>query len=622
MRLPEPRVATFVLLLPVLAIVGGCSNTDPIPVCDDCEKWDRISPVLGRHPSPHPLDPAFVLFSTVQKADSTASDAARQDDEDIWLTWIEDLDDEDANAVVGRSLFAITDDDFGTSGANTTPRWSPSGTQLAWVHSPAPGGHQIWTMGIQVPASRGEAPVLGPAALLVEDARDPAWLTENLLLFSRENKLYRIDLFTGNGTEEQISFDPPTYSSTDKYIDRHPYVASDGGAVFGTRARFPVGDIYVEAFEVLPDGERIETDAFLSFQSPAASNPTFPVLEGGDALRTPVVMRSLPIDSDGPFLIGVSLAQTVTEDSLRESYCDTTIVVPTPLQPDTADTVSVDFDIVRGTLSLVTESTNATVFWTRADGRVSINDFGGTRPIDRCQRRNFDCLLPWAIDSDDNILVGVPETYTVTATFQGNQEIHDVTLTPGDTTVVVLFDRPDFSCDAPEPRAPDRASVTAPEPRRVEGPGAGSLLRAEGDRSNLWRVFFDANGEARFQELVGSQGLIQSPAVTRNYAGDVRYVAWVSDESGDWQLYVQRLVNWGLRGDPHPVRLPGTLDNLACDRNVFHPYWIDESTPGALRLVVTMTECPDNEFPDVGFDQDPWPIGELRIWTVRIDDYQ
>ena len=65
-------------------------------------------------------------ISTVEKPDPAADDANRQDDEDIWLTWIQDTENGDANAVVDTSLFAITDDGFSTSGNNTSPRWSPA----------------------------------------------------------------------------------------------------------------------------------------------------------------------------------------------------------------------------------------------------------------------------------------------------------------------------------------------------------------------------------------------------------------------------------------------------------------------------------------------------------------
>jgi len=621
MRLLEPRFAPFALMVPVLAALGGCSSTnDPVPACDECEKWFRISPVLGRYPSPHPFDRDFVLFSTVEKPDPTAPDAARQNDEDLWLTWIEDRRNEAANGVVGRSLFAITGDEMGTTGANTGPQWSPSGMQVAWVHAPSVGGTQIWIRSIQVPATRGEAPVLGAPVMVVDRAKDPAWLTEDRLLFTRDSKLYRIDVGGGTGSEEQLSFDPPVFTSTEKYIDRHPNASSDGAVVFGTRERLPVGDIYVQAFEVIPGGPTVPTDAFISFQSPSAGQPTFPVIELGVPLQTPHLLKSLPITGGSAFRIGASLSSAVVEDSLRENYCDTTIVVETLLQPDEVDTVSISFEIVRGSLRFVTEATNATIFWTREDGRASINDYAGSRVIQQCIPRSYPCLLPWAVAPDGTILVGVQEDYIVTATAgtPPRQETQTVTLSPGQTTLVTLFEDPNFACRETEP----------PRPRAVarQGggePGAtGSLLRAPGDASNVWRLSFDANDQPRFQELLASDGLIQSPAITREYPGSVRYAAWVSDETGDWQLYVQRLVGWVAEGSPWLVRVPGTFDNLACTRNVFHPQWIDGSSPGALELVVTMTECPDNEFPDIGFDQDPWPIGELRVWTVVLTDYQ
>jgi hypothetical protein len=48
---------------------------------------------------------------------------------------------------------------------------------------------------------------------------------------------------------------------------------------------------------------------------------------------------------------------------------------------------------------------------------------------------------------------------------------------------------------------------------------------------------------------------------------------------------------------------------------VFHPRWIPGSSPPA--LLVTMTDCPDNGFEELGFDEDPWSIGEIRLWRVE-----
>jgi hypothetical protein len=42
------------------------------------------------------------------------------------------------------------------------------------------------------------------------------------------------------------------------------------------------------------------------------------------------------------------------------------------------------------------------------------------------------------------------------------------------------------------------------------------------------------------------------------------------------------------------------------------------ASEGNLRLVVAMTDCPDNGFEDLGIDDDPWSLGELRIWEVII----
>jgi hypothetical protein len=31
-----------------------------------------------------------------------------------------------------------------------------------------------------------------------------------------------------------------------------------------------------------------------------------------------------------------------------------------------------------------------------------------------------------------------------------------------------------------------------------------------------------------------------------------------------------------------------------------------------------MSDCPDNGFEDLGFDDDPWAIGEVRVWQVDV----
>jgi hypothetical protein len=147
-----------------------------------------------------------------------------------------------------------------------------------------------------------------------------------------------------------------------------------------------------------------------------------------------------------------------------------------------------------------------------------------------------------------------------------------------------------------------------------------SAFRAEGDLTTVWRLDIDPTGlrSPSFTEIFGSAAQIQSPALTRDLGGGVRYVAYVSDERGEWGLYVQRIVNWQADGAPVRIETPGSSDNLACSRNVFHPRWILPESSGALRLVVAMSDCPDNGFEELGFDDDPWAIGEIRLWEVEL----
>jgi hypothetical protein len=148
-----------------------------------------------------------------------------------------------------------------------------------------------------------------------------------------------------------------------------------------------------------------------------------------------------------------------------------------------------------------------------------------------------------------------------------------------------------------------------------DGAAAASAFRAPGDLSTVWRLDLSDPQRASFQELFGSPGLIQNPALSADFGSGRRYVAFVSNVDGDWELFVQRLSNWQADGPPIRIEPPGTSDNLACRRKVFHPRWIPGSSPPA--LLVTMTDCPDNGFEELGFDEDPWSIGEIRLWRVE-----
>jgi len=140
----------------------------------------------------------------------------------------------------------------------------------------------------------------------------------------------------------------------------------------------------------------------------------------------------------------------------------------------------------------------------------------------------------------------------------------------------------------------------------------------EGDFS-IWRADLSNPARPTFTPIVGSDASLQTPILTQDFGGGVRYLAYASNPEGNWGIYVQKLnASFQPDGDPIRVETPGTSDNFICDRNVFHPSWVVGSQPGSLRLLVTMTDCPDNGFEDFGFDDDPWNQGELNVWEVAV----
>jgi hypothetical protein len=162
----------------------------------------------------------------------------------------------------------------------------------------------------------------------------------------------------------------------------------------------------------------------------------------------------------------------------------------------------------------------------------------------------------------------------------------------------------------------------------ARGASLASLLRAEDDDAlgAVWRLAIE-DGSADFARILGSASLIQNPAISVQTAGGFRYLAYVSNESGTWDLFVQRIAvsgsgaseQWAPDGEAVRVATPGSADNLDCGRSVFHPRFIAGSASGSVQLIVAMSDCPDNGFEDIGFDDDPWAIGEIRLWRVGVD---
>ncbi|HMB69366.1 MAG TPA: hypothetical protein VKU85_08635, partial [bacterium] len=208
--------------------------------------------------------------------------------------------------------------------------------------------------------------------------------------------------------------------------------------------------------------------------------------------------------------------------------------------------------------------------------------------------------------------------------------ITGVTVTPPNTTSLGTI----TLSTTPEP-APARSVEIPPLPEEPEpqhivigregidsadSPGTASPFRAEGDAATVWRLSEDAQGRSRLElnELFGSEFLIQHPAVTADLGNGLRYVAYAGNDTGEWQLYVQRLQDWVPDGAPVEVLTPGSSDNLSCTRTVFHPRWLPGGTAGDLSLLVSLGDCPNNGFEGLGIDDNPWAVGEIRIWRVEL----
>jgi hypothetical protein len=147
----------------------------------------------------------------------------------------------------------------------------------------------------------------------------------------------------------------------------------------------------------------------------------------------------------------------------------------------------------------------------------------------------------------------------------------------------------------------------------------GEGLRQETGEFSIWRLDVTNPARPALAPIVISDASLQSPILTAPLAGGVRYLAYASDESGSWGIYIQKLTSsFAPDGAPQLVVAPGTSQNFDCTRNLFHPAWVPGSTPGDLKLLVTMTDCPDNAFEDFGIDDDPWSQGELNVWQVSV----
>jgi hypothetical protein len=599
-----------------LLVAMSCSDDSKVPTCDNCEAWTQIVDDLGRYPASHPSDPDFVVYSTIRKgvqADSTA-----ESDEDLWLLWRGSSD---------RSQWVrwqLTGPELGEGGDNFHARWSPSGTQVAFVHTDQAGTYEIWRLGVILPPGDPPSPSFDPRAGLperiVSSGRDPSWQSENRILFSRANNLYHIDI-TGarDGVNEtQITFDPPPFSGADEFIDRQPFATSDGVIVFSTEDRVPVGNLLIGAFEILPGAppETTATTALLSLQTPGDPTPAYPVLSGPDTLFTTgddadpyITLRAIPAGAE-PYIVGVR------RDSARfpgeESYCDSLIVGSVEVRPGESVSIDLYFELARGTLIVTTGEIATSMFWRRDDGLETETANIGLP----CQNEIYECLLSHQVDVNGNPIPGTLEPFHVLGTSSAGLDSITVFVPPGETTFVKLF-CPDDVCGCLPPVS--RSALSAPgRTRRGGSSRAWSGLRA-GDPSGIWRVDLSDPNLPKFTPIVTSQASLQTPLLSDVFAGGVRYLAYASNESGQWALYVQKLDAALVPiGERVQVETPGTSDNFICTRNIFHPAFVTGSSPGNLRILVTMTDCPDNGFEGSGIDDDPWSQGELNVWEVVV----
>jgi hypothetical protein len=371
-----------------------------VPVCEGCEYWTQITTDLGRHADPHPLNSDFVAYSTIRK-EPGSDDENRDRDEDIWLLWRGSANP--AEWVRWQITAASMGD-----GDNFQPRWSPSGDRIAFVHGSASGDFEIWRVAVDVPATPDPtATPAGAIELVVTDGRDPAWLSDSEVLFVRDDNLYLVGGVTKSGRADdpvRLSYDPPTFAVAEEFIDRQPARSTDGAVVFGTIGRVDVADVLLRAFED-DGGGPVKTDAWIYIEMPG-TDPFYPLFEMGDTLRTPgpgssedyLRLRSLPVNDGGVYTVGVRRDSRFLDPDV-ESYCDTTLTETIELQGGDVDSLDFTFRVVRGHLSIRSDSSLTAVTWEREDGLASHLDYSFTPFIqDPTDVLFYECVLAHAFD--------------------------------------------------------------------------------------------------------------------------------------------------------------------------------------------------------------------------------
>jgi hypothetical protein len=340
-----------------------------------------------------------------------------------------------------------------------------------------------------------------------------------------------------------------------------------------------------------------------------------------------VRLRSIPVDEGGDYVVGVRRDSRFLGDSV-EAYCDTTLTTAVRLDPGDADSVSFYFRVVRGDMIVTSDSSNVNFDWRRLDDRVTADDYTIQKTLPNIGDQKFyGCILAHAFDEFGQVDLDSLETIEVVGHrgvgVNASTDTVRVTLTPGDTTTVVLFETMKGAQENPHEWFRGRASfadAAAPwrDGRGQRGASLSSLFRQEGDVSAIWRLELVGAANASLAQVVGSAANIQTPVVSPEFTGGVRYLAYTSDENGGWDLFVQRLENWVPVGEAVRVDPAGSTQNYDCTRKIYHPSWVAGSSVNDLRLLVAMSECPDNTFSGLGSDEDPWDLGEFNVWEVAL----
>jgi hypothetical protein len=613
------------------AMIAGCSDDSVDPSCQNCDSWTQLVDDLGRQGSSHPINASFVVYGTIHKTPG-APDESRESDEDLWLLW---RGSPDPSQWV---RWQLTGDELG-EGDNFHARWSPSGNKIAFVHSDAAGKFQIWSLDITLPPGQPPSAAFDPSGtpvLLLANGRDPSWLGETAILFSRDDKIYLSDVGRGAPSEIQVTFDPPTFISSTSYSDRNPNVSSDGVAIFSTTGREETADVLIAAYEVHPGSppETTATTAFIGLQAPDVPRIVYPLTERGDTLVTSaneddpyVVLHSLPsTDATQVYLFGAQRDSQLLPAG-ENSYCDTLLIQAVNLSAGEIDTVRFYFKPARGSLLIASGRPFTTVRWERVDDR----EISSEELLEgNCTWTTYDCVMSYKVSPQGQILEGVLEPlYVIGRTNTGDVDTVVTQVAPAETSVVKLFcDADTCGCIPPATPAGFAGNWTPPSRMRnpswkqsargIPGGGGGQNVRAVVGDYSIWRIDLANPERPTLHPIVASDFPLQSPVLSPSFGG-IRYLAYTSNPDGPWALYVQKL-DAAFQPDGAPLRIetPGTSDNFICDRNIFHPSWVGGSSPGNVRLLVTMTDCPDNGFEGSGIDDDPWSQGELNVWQVVV----